>query len=135
MEKRKHTVEVIKTDLEINEELDLHEKGWKFQRIGWIFIFLLVALSAFGFFGDGLVFRPIQQLFDFIDGNGPAPDIEPRFASIEILHTIAVVHLEVKRWSGQVIGPEPRTMSDLFNLIKTDSGWKISQKMFHVHLG
>ena len=87
-----------------------------------------------GFFGDGLVFRPIQQLFDFIDGNGPAPDIEPRFASIEILQTIAVVHLEVKRWSGKVIGSEPRTMSDLFNLIKTEAGWKISQKMFHVYL-
>ena len=62
MEKRKHTVEVIKTDLEINEELDLHEKGWKFQRIGWIFIFLLVALSAFGFFGDGLASKKTETI-------------------------------------------------------------------------
>ena len=54
MGKPKHTIEVVKTDLEINEELDLHEKGWKLQRIGWIFILLLVALSVFGFFGDGL---------------------------------------------------------------------------------
>ena len=88
-----------------------------------------------GFFGGGLVSGPIQKLFDLIDGNGPAPDIEPRFASIEVLETIAVVHLEVKRWSGKVIGPEPRTMSDLFNLIKTESGWKIAQKMFHLDLG
>ena len=54
MEKRKHRIEVVKTDLEINEELELHEKGWRFQRIGWIFIFLLVALSVLGFFGNGL---------------------------------------------------------------------------------
>ena len=54
MGKQKHTVEVVKTDLEINEELELHEKGWKIQRLGWIFIFLIVALGLFGFFGDGL---------------------------------------------------------------------------------
>src|SRR5690606_17507075 len=61
MGKRKHTIEVIKTDLEINEELDLHEKGWKFQRVGWIFIFLLVALSAFGYFGDGLASKTTEN--------------------------------------------------------------------------
>lgn len=54
MGKGNRTIEVINSDLEINEELELHEKGWKIQRIGWIFIFLLVALGAFGFFGDGL---------------------------------------------------------------------------------
>jgi hypothetical protein len=32
---------------------------------------------------------------------GPAPNIEPRFARIEIIETIAVVHLEVQRWSGK----------------------------------
>ena len=61
MGKRKHTIEVVKTDLEINEELELHEKGWKFQRIGWIFIFLLVALGAFGFFGDGLASKTTKN--------------------------------------------------------------------------
>lgn len=91
--------------------------------------------TIFGFFGGGLVSGPIQKLFDLIDGNGPAPDLEPRFACIEVLETIAVVHLQVKRWSGKVIGSEPRTMSDLFGLIKTESGWKISHKMFHLDLG
>src|SRR4051812_17872082 len=85
------------------------------------------------FFGGNLIFNPIQKLFDLIDGNGPAPDLQPYFASVEILETIAVVRLEVKGWTGKVIGIEPRDMSDLFNLIKTDSGWKISQKMFHMH--
>lgn len=85
-----------------------------------------------GYAGDNLLFGPIQQLFDWIDGNGPAPDIEPSFASIEILETIAIVRLEVKQWSGKLAGSGVH-MSDLFNLIKTEEGWKISQKMFHWH--
>lgn len=85
-----------------------------------------------GFFGGDLVSGPIQKLYDLIDGNGPAPDIQPQVASVEILNTIAVARLEVAHWSGKVIGADAH-MSDLFNLIKTDKGWKVSQKMFHLH--
>ena len=85
-----------------------------------------------GYAGGNLLFGSVQILFDWIDGNGPAPDIKPYFASIEILETIAVVRLEVKHWSGKIAGSEVH-MSDLFNLIKTEEGWKISQKMFHWH--
>lgn len=86
-----------------------------------------------GHFGGGLVFGLIQKLYDLIDGNGPAPNTEPLFASIEIIETIAVVRLEVGHWSGKVIGSDAH-MSDLFNLIKTEAGWKISHKMFHLHV-
>ena len=85
-----------------------------------------------GHFGGGLVFGPIQKLYELIDGNGPAPDIQPKVASIEVLDTIAVVRLEVAHWSGKVIG-EDAHMTDLFNLVKTETGWKVSQKMFHLH--
>ena len=85
-----------------------------------------------GYVGDNLLFTPVQVLFDWIDENGPAPDIEPTFASIEILETIAVVRLEIKQWSGKNAGSGVH-MSDLFNLIKTEEGWKISQKLFHWH--
>ena len=88
--------------------------------------------SLVGYAGGNLLFGPAQQLFDWIDGNGPAPDIEPGFASIEILDTIAIVRLEVKQWSGKLAGSGVH-MSDLFNLIKTEEGWKISQKSFHWH--
>lgn len=47
-------IEKVNTDLEIEEHIDLHRKGWIIQRIGWIFIFLFVALAAFGLFGDGI---------------------------------------------------------------------------------
>ncbi len=88
--------------------------------------------SLVGYAGGNLLFGPAQQLFDWIDGNGPAPGIEPDFASIEILETIAIVRLEVKQWSGKHAGSGVH-MSDLFNLVKTAEGWKISQKLFHWH--
>ncbi|WP_018616470.1 nuclear transport factor 2 family protein [Segetibacter koreensis] len=88
--------------------------------------------SLVGYAMGNFLFGPVQILFDWIDGNGPAPDIEPNFASIEILETIAVVRLEVKNWSGKIAGSGVN-MSDIFNLVKTEEGWKISQKMFHWH--
>ena len=86
-----------------------------------------------GYYGGGLVFGPIQKLYDLIDGNGPAPHIQPIVSSIEVLDTIAVVRLEVAHWTGNVIGTDSH-MSDLFNFIKTENGWKISHKMFHLHV-
>ncbi|MBB1285370.1 hypothetical protein HRH25_13380 [Flavisolibacter sp. BT320] len=55
------TVERVNTDLDIDEDINLHEKGWVFQRIGWIFIFLLVALAAAGLFGNGLLSKKTQE--------------------------------------------------------------------------
>lgn len=55
MAKENYSVEVVKTDLEINEELPLHEKGWVARNIGLVFIYLLVILASFGLFGDGLL--------------------------------------------------------------------------------
>jgi hypothetical protein len=85
-----------------------------------------------GYCGGTLLTGPIQKLFGWIDGNGPAPGIEPRFASIEVVHTVAVVRLEVPHWSGKLAGSDAR-MSDVFTLLKTQEGWKISQKTFHWH--
>jgi hypothetical protein len=88
--------------------------------------------SLVGYAPGQFLFGPIQILYDWIDGNGPAPDIKPNFASIEILETIAIVRLEVYGWSGKLAGSGVH-MSDLFNLVKTEEGWKISQKLFHWH--
>jgi hypothetical protein len=87
--------------------------------------------SFFGYAGEQLA-QGTQFLFDWIDGNGPAPAIEPRIVGVEILSTIAVVHLEVAGWSGKLAG-EDAAMSDLFTLLKTPSGWQIIQKAFHWH--
>ena len=87
--------------------------------------------SFFGYAGEQLAVGT-QFLFDWIDNNGPAPHIEPRMVSVDILETIAVVHLEVAGWSGSLAGSGVR-MSDIFTLLKTPNGWKIIQKAFHWH--
>jgi len=89
--------------------------------------------TVVGYCAGKLYTGPIQQLFDWIDQNGPAPSIEPSFASIDVIDTIAVVRLEVKNWSGTLAGDNAR-MSDVFTLIKTDERWRISQKTFHWHV-
>lgn len=87
--------------------------------------------SFFGYAGEQLAVGT-QFLFDWIDKNGPAPKIEPRVVSVEILKSIAVVQLEVAGWSGKLAG-SGAAMSDLFTLLKMPSGWKIIQKAFHWH--
>lgn len=87
--------------------------------------------SFFGYAGGQLA-TGTPFLFDWIDGNGSAPQIEPRVVSVDILDSIAVVRLEVAGWSGKLAGANVR-MSDLFTLLKTPAGWKIIQKAFHWH--
>jgi len=74
----------------------------------------------------------VEHVFRWIDENGPAPNIAPRFARIEIIETIAVVHLEVQHWSGKLAGANARA-SDVFTLLKCDGEWKITHKLFHWH--
>ena len=74
----------------------------------------------------------VEHVFQWIDANGPAPNIEPRFARIEIIETIAVVHLEVQHWSGKLAGANARA-SDVFTLLKLNGEWKITHKLFHWH--
>lgn len=48
-------VEKIKHSLELDERMDLHEKGWKAQRILLILFILFLTAAAIGFFGNGPV--------------------------------------------------------------------------------
>ena len=76
--------------------------------------------SFFGYAGEQLAIGT-KFLFDWIDKNGPAANIEPRIVSVDILDSIAVVRLEVSGWSGNLAGSGVR-MSDLFTLVKTPGG-------------
>ena len=66
-----------------------------------------------------------------VTANRPAPNIEPRFARIEIIETIALVHLGAGL-VGQLAGMTSRA-SDVFTLLKLDGEWKITHKLFHWH--
>lgn len=74
----------------------------------------------------------IEHLFEWVDENGPAPNIEPRFARIEVFETIAIVNLEVQGWSGKLAGDDAR-ISEIFTLLKRDNEWMITQKTFQWH--
>ena len=74
----------------------------------------------------------IEHLFHWITQNGPAPNIKPRFARIEIFETIAIVHLEVHGWSGKLAGTDA-SITEVFTLLKRERDWKITQKTFHWH--
>ena len=74
----------------------------------------------------------VEHVFKWITGNGPAPNITPRFTRIEIIESIAIVHLEVERWSGKLAGANARA-SDVFTLLKWNGEWKITHKLFHWH--
>jgi hypothetical protein len=74
----------------------------------------------------------VEHVFEWITANGPAPSLNPRFARIEIVESIAVVHLEVERWSGKLAGANARA-SDVFTLLSWNGDWKITHKLFHWH--
>jgi Putative lumazine-binding len=91
------------------------------------------ACTFFGYVENKLLAGPIQMLFDWVDGNGPSSELRVRFASIDILDTIAAVRIEMENLTGKLAGTAGARLSDLFQLIKVDGNWQISQKSFHWH--
>jgi putative lumazine-binding protein len=91
------------------------------------------AATFFGHYPGGVMNGQLQQLFDWVDKNGPAPDMQSRFASVQILGKIAYVHLELEGLSGALAGTGV-SMSDIFTLMQTQDGWTIVQKAFHWHM-
>ena len=88
------------------------------------------AAMIFGYYPGGVMQQPIQALFDWIDKNGPSADLKTEFGDTDIRETIASVQLEVRDLSGALAGTGVQ-MSDIFLLLRTDEGWKITQKAFH----
>ena len=82
--------------------------------------------TIFGYAGPELFGGPIQMLFDWVDENGPATELEGRITSIDLVESVATVRLELENWSG-------RRFTDLFTLLKVDGEWKIISKVFHLH--
>ena len=82
--------------------------------------------TIFGYAGADLFAGPIQRLFDWVDGNGPATELQARIASIDIVDSVATVRLELDNWIGS-------RYTDMFTLLKVDEEWKIMNKVFHLH--
>lgn len=82
--------------------------------------------TIFGYVGPDLFAGPIQKLYDWIDENGPASQLQSRLVSIDSEETIATVRLELENWSGH-------RFTDMFTLLKLDGEWKIISKVFFLH--
>lgn len=82
--------------------------------------------TIFGYVGPELFGGPIQMLFDWVDQNGPAAELQGRITSIDLVESVATVRLELENWSGH-------RFTDLFTLLKLDGEWKILSKVFHTH--
>ena len=82
--------------------------------------------TIFGYVGEELFAGPIQQLFDWNDQNGPAPELEARIGSLDVTGTVATVRLELDNWTGH-------RFTDMFTLLKVDGEWKIISKVFYLH--
>ena len=55
MPTQKNTVEAIEPEFKIDEHIDLQEKGWVIQRIGWIMIIAVMIAGGLGLFGSGWI--------------------------------------------------------------------------------
>jgi hypothetical protein len=82
--------------------------------------------TIYGYIGPDLFGGPIQGLFDWIDGNGPAADLKSEIASIDIQGTVATARIELDNWTGH-------KFTDFFTLLKADGEWKIISKVFYLH--
>jgi hypothetical protein len=82
--------------------------------------------TIFGYVGAELFAGPIDQLFTWIEENGPATGLQARIADIDLVDTVATLRLELDDWTGH-------RFTDLFALLKVDGEWKIMNKVFHLH--
>ncbi len=82
--------------------------------------------TIYGYIGPDLFGGPIQGLFDWNDGNGPAARLRSNIAAIDIEGSIATVRLELDNWTGH-------KFTDMFTMLKTDGEWKIISKVFYLH--
>jgi len=80
----------------------------------------------YGYAGPDLFGGPIHILFDWVDTNPPASELKSHITTIDIEGTIAIARVELDNWSG-------RRFTDMFTLLKTDSEWKITSKVFYLH--
>ena len=54
MPAKRQKIETVNPDLEIDEEVRLHQKGWVIQKVGQTIVVLVILAGALGAFGEGL---------------------------------------------------------------------------------
>ena len=79
-----------------------------------------------GHIGGSLFGGPIGLLFDWVDENPPAPNLEANIVNIDLANTIATARVELTGWLGF-------RFTDQFTLLKENGAWTIASKVFHTY--
>ncbi len=72
---------------------------------------------------------PIDNLYDFVEKNGTAPDIKTHLDVVTINPTTAVVRVDMEK---DAIGAN---YIDFHTLIKINGNWQIIAKVYHMYEG
>jgi hypothetical protein len=89
------------------------------------------AATVFGYIEGKLLAGSIQMLFDWVDGNGPSHDLQSRDCERGCPPDNRGGRVELREPKRQASRRFGARLSDLFQFIKIDGTWKISQKAFH----
>ena len=74
----------------------------------------------------GLLAGPIKMLYDWVESNPPAPDLEAKIVNIDLANTVATARVELTDWLGT-------RYTDQFTLLKENYSWTITSKVFHAY--
>jgi hypothetical protein len=83
----------------------------------------------YGYTNGGLLGNPIDNLYNFVEKNGTAPDIQTHLDILAITPTTAVVRVDMEK---DAIGAN---YTDFHTLIKINGNWKIIAKVYHMYEG
>jgi hypothetical protein len=83
----------------------------------------------YGYTNGGLLGGPIDNLYDFVEKNGTAPDIKTHLDVLAITPTTAVVRVDMEK---DAIGAN---YTDFHALIKINGNWQIIAKVYHKYEG
>jgi hypothetical protein len=61
-----------------------------------------------------------------MDQNPAAEGLQVRVVSVNVEQTVASMRLEMDDWGGN-------RFTDMFTILKVDGGWKMTNKVFHLH--
>ena len=79
-----------------------------------------------GYIDGGLLAGPIQNLFDWVDNNPAAPELNAEIVNIDRANSIATARVELTDWLGN-------RFTDQFTLLNENGAWTITSKVFHTH--
>lgn len=80
--------------------------------------------TIFGHFEGDVLGGPISLLYEWMESFGAANEIDGVILSVDVEGTIASVKVQADNWCGY-------NFTDFLNLLKTDNGWVIINKMFN----